>query len=186
MGLMIHSLEELPGEIERGYYICVLDYGWDEPLSNVLSSNFGEMGKQASQNNAVVFRGTVGSHFEDEVLSWHHVNGQNSDEILPAILITTKHPMEFQIMGVRGGQDSKDNMILIPLRNYCKTSSDVVTLIRSIFADIKEGKELKNFRISREINGGVGRAIVDSVILEPNFSGIGINLKPLFSRLFKK
>lgn len=183
MGLMIHSLEELPEGAERGYYIYVLDYGWNEPLSDILSSNFGEMGKQASQNNAVVFRGTVGSHFEDEVLSWHHVNGQSSEDILPAILITTKHPKSFHS---KSSRDATDNMILIPLRNYCKTSSDVIELIRNVFADIKKGKELKNFRISEEVNGGIGRAIVDSVILEPNISGVGIKLKPLLSRLFKK
>jgi hypothetical protein len=185
MGLMIHSLEELPAEATRGYYIYVLDYGWDEPLSNALRSNFGEMGKQASQNNAIVFRGTVGSHFEDEVLSWHSVNGQKSDGILPAILITTKHPNSFRGLSRDGGENVDDNLILIPLKKHCKTSLEVVELIENIFLDIREGRELKNFRIGKEIKKGVSGAIVDAIILEPNFSGIGIKLKPLLSRMFK-
>lgn len=96
MGLMIHSLGELPRDAERGYYVYVLDYGWDEPLGNVLHRNFNRMADAASKHNAVVMRGVVGEHFADEVLSWHHVNGQPSDGILPAILITTRNPHEFR------------------------------------------------------------------------------------------
>ena len=32
MGLMVHSLEEIPRNVERNYYIYLLDYGWDEPI----------------------------------------------------------------------------------------------------------------------------------------------------------
>lgn len=183
---MIHSLQEFPPEATRGYYVYVLDYGWNEPLSDALISNFNEMGKQASQNNAVVFKGTVGSHFEDEVLSWHSVNGQNTDEILPAILITTKHPASFKNESQKSRETVSDNLIIIPLKQMCKNSSDVVALIERLFLDIKEGKELKDFKIRDEMKKGMFGAIVDAVILEPNFSGIGIKLKPLFARLFKK
>jgi len=186
MGLMIHSLEEFPSQATRGYYIYLLDYGWDEPLRNALISNFGEMGKQASQNNAVVFRGTVGSHFEDEVLSWHSVNGQNTEEILPAILITTKHPTSFRELPRSNQEHIDDSLILIPLKKLCKSSSDVVSLIERLFLDIKEGKELKDFKVSTEMRKGISGALVDAVILEPNFGGIGIKLKPLIERLFKK
>lgn len=187
MGLMIHSLQEFPPEATRGYYVYVLDYGWNEPLSDALISNFNEMGKQASQNNAIVFRGTVGSHFEDEVLSWHSVNGQKTEEILPAILITTKHPASFKNEQSQGSREPVgDNLILIPLKQMCKNSSDVVALIERLFLDIKEGKELKDFRISAEMKKGMFGALVDAVILEPNFNGIGIKLKPLFARLFNK
>ena len=186
MGLMIHSLEELPSEATRGYYIYVLDYGWDEPLSNALLNNFSEMGKQASQNNAIVFKGTVGSHFEDEVLSWHRINGQSSDDILPAILITTKHPNSFREFPRKREEHIDDNLILIPLKNHCKNSSDVVGLIKDIFLDIKKGKELKNFKIGKEMKKGVSGAFVDAVVLEPNFAGMGIDLKQLFTKLFKR
>ena len=186
MGLMIHSLGEFPSESTRGYYLYVLDYGWDEPLSNTLRDNFSEMGKQASKNNAIVFKGAVDSHFEDEVLSWHSVNGKKSDDILPAILITTKHPNSFRESSRSNRENNDDNLILIPLKNHCKTSSEVVSLIEKIFVDIREGKELKNFEISEEIKKGVSGAIVDAVILEPNFAGMGIKLKPLLSKLFKR
>lgn len=186
MGLMIHSLAEFPTEVKRDYYVYLLDYGWHEPLSEALMDNFGEMGKQASQNNAIVFKGTVGSHFENEVLSWHSVNGEKSDDILPAILITSKHPNDFKEDSRSSRKQDTDNLILIPIKNYCKTSSEVITLIQKIFCDIRDGKNLKEFQIKKEIRKGISGAIVDAVILEPNFGGIGINLKPLFAKLFKK
>jgi hypothetical protein len=95
MGLMIHSLGELPANVERDYYVYLLDYGWEEAASDATYTNFARMAEVASKNNAAVFRGTVGHHFADEVLSWRHINGQDADGVLPAILITTKHPRKF-------------------------------------------------------------------------------------------
>lgn len=186
MGLMIHSLVEYPETALRGYYIYVLDYGWDGPLERALRDNFSQMGKDASENNAIVFKGTVGSHFEDEVLSWHNVNGQKSDDILPAILITTKHPKKFHENRSPSFRGNPDNLILIPLKKYCKTEIEVISLIQGVFSDVKQGKELSNFKISKELKKGVGNAIVNSVILEPNFGGVGINLKTLFAKIFSK
>lgn len=40
MGLMIHSLEVLSPHAEREYFIYILDYGWQEPLVDVLRRNF--------------------------------------------------------------------------------------------------------------------------------------------------
>jgi hypothetical protein len=83
MGLMIHSLGELPLEAKRSYYIYLLDYGWHEPLAEAVNQNFGKMADLASRREAIVMRGVVGAHFADEVLSWHHVNGQPAEDISP-------------------------------------------------------------------------------------------------------
>jgi hypothetical protein len=80
MGLMIHSLAEYPLEVERAYYIYLLDYGWHEPLGEAIYQNFGKIADLASRREAVVMRGIVGVHFADEVLSWHQVNGQPAEE----------------------------------------------------------------------------------------------------------
>ena len=185
MGLMIHSLEIFPTDaIERDYFIYILDYGWDEPLENTLRANFREIGRNASENGAVAFMGTVGSHFEDEVLSWHHINGENSEGILPAILITSKHPRSFQEADMRRREQlHRENMILIPLKDHCKTTTDVIHIIEKIFSDIKEKKALTDFKVKKELKGGIGRAVVDSVILEPNFVGVGFDLKKFFTKM---
>jgi hypothetical protein len=49
-------------------------------------------------------------------------------------------------------------MILIPLRKVCSTTTQVVSLIEKIFNDIKNQKDLDDFRIARELKKGIGRA----------------------------
>ena len=76
MGLYIQSLNNIPQSAHRGYYIYLLDYGWSEPLGEALMNNYEKMAQIAAENDAVVIRGTHRVHFEDEVLSWHHINGE--------------------------------------------------------------------------------------------------------------
>ncbi len=179
MGLMIHSLGEFPLEAQRGYYIYLLDYGWEEPLRDVLDRNFNKMAELASRSNAVVMKGTVGHHFSDEVLSWHRVNGQPGDELLPAIMITTRHPSNFRESGQewlnRRENYPQDRLLLIPLRKVCKSSEDVASLIEKLFRDIGEKKTLSDFEVADEMRKGKAGAVVDALILQPNFAGIGIN-----------
>lgn len=184
MGLMIHSLGELPIEAKRGYYLYLLDYGWHENLSDILYKNFGQMADLASRHDAIVMKGTVGNHFADEVLSWHHVNGQPAEEILPAILITTLHPQYFQMQAKKHARSSATRMLLIPLRKVCKNTSDVVILIEKVFRDIKDKKGLPDFEVAKELKKGKWDALVDALILQPNFAGVGLDLKTV-AKFFK-
>jgi hypothetical protein len=45
MGLMVHSLENIPESARRNYFIYLLDYGWHEPISEALRNNFENMAK---------------------------------------------------------------------------------------------------------------------------------------------
>lgn len=185
MGLMIHSLGELPSAAERGYYVYLLDYGWEEPLGEALSRNFERMASLASENDAVVMRGVVGSHFVDEVLSWHSINGQPGDEMLPAILITTRHPGTFRgeaprAQGKRSAPD--DRMMLIPLRSVCRDSTEVADLIDAIFRGIKESKRLVDFEIVKEMKRGQDQALRDILVLRPTFMGVGVDLMKLVEK----
>ncbi len=181
MGLMIHSLGELPATVERDYYIYLLDYGWHEPLAEAISQNFSKMADMASRNNAVVMRGVVGCHFADEVLSWHHLDGQPADDLLPAVLITTRHPQDFHLRPpVEDAQGQPDDrMLIIPLRSACKTTSEVVELIDKLFRDIRDRKTLGDFNVAKELKKGRDGALVDALILQPNFAGVGLDLKGL-------
>jgi hypothetical protein len=174
---MIHSLGELLSNAERGYFVYLLDYGWDEPLGEALRKNFAKMAELASPNNAVVLQGVVGSHFQDEVLSWHHVNGLPGEELLPAIMITTRNPHQFRQLNMREDIETPtDRMILIPLRKVCNSSTDVAVRIEKIFRDIKQQRALTNFQVVQKMKQGKMGAIVDALILEPNVAGVGINL----------
>lgn len=179
MGLMIHSLGEIPAHAERDYYLYLLDYGWEEPIRNSLFANFENMADRASRTNSVVFKGTVGHHFSDEVLSWHNVNGIDGESCLPAILITTRNPNEFRDAGLGTRNNTDHNLLLIPIKELCKTATDVVNLVEKIFSDIENKKALQDFNVAKEIKAGKSRSIVDALILQPNISGVGIDLKKI-------
>ena len=184
MGLKIHSLGELPAEATRGYYVYLLDYGWEEPLSRALRDNFDRMADAASRNDAAVLLG-VGNEFNDEVLSWHGVNGRPADDLLPAILITNKHPSEFREMRGSWNRD-RDHLVLIPLRDHCKTTTEVATLIDGIFSDIKAKRPLANFKVAQNDRAGLKGALLDAVVLRPTVGGVGIDLKALLLRFKRK
>lgn len=188
MGLHIHSLGELPLDAERDYYLYLLDYGWEEPLGEALRSNFRRISDLASKSQAVAMMGTVGSHFEDEVLSWHHVNGQPADALLPAILITTQHPMHFHRAPLdrKGRLDANQfPMLLIPLKEVCKTATDVTAVIERIFADVRKRSPLSEFAVAEEMRAGRRGAIVDALILRPSVGGVGVDLKRILE-MFRK
>ncbi len=190
MGLMIHSLAKLPLYAERDYFIYILDYGWAEPIADTLRTNFHRMASLASQGNSVVMMGLEGSHFNDDVLSWHKINGQPGDDILPAILITTRHPQLFKDDFTRTyktlHEDYTDRMLLIPLQKICKTPRDVVSVIERLFSDIEEKKRLANFQVVSEMEKGKRGALTDALLLEPNFAGIGINVNSVINYLMKR
>lgn len=189
MGLYIQSLTNIPLEAKRDYFVYLLDYGWSEPLGEALMKNYEKMASIAAENKAVVIRGTHRVHFEDEVLSWHNVNGENAEELLPAILITNRHPQKFKETLQPGGNKKVEGdlkMIFIPLKKFCNNTTDVINLVEKLFNDIKDQKDLSDFRIAKELKKGFGRAVADSLILEPNFAGLGFSFNKMIDYFLKK
>jgi hypothetical protein len=166
----------------RDFFIYVLDYGWKEPLTDTLVANFTNMARMASQTKSVVIAGIEPVHFANEVFSWHGIDGIDGEQILPAILITTLVPSYFREHNeeLKGKAELKDKLLLIPLKTACRTTNDVVELIQSIFTDIKEKKQLSGFTVAKRIKKDGWRHLADAVILEPNFAGVGLNLRKLF------
>ncbi|MGO9097599.1 MAG: hypothetical protein ACLQGV_20545 [Bryobacteraceae bacterium] len=183
MGLYIHSIGELPAEAYRSYYVYLLDYGWDDTFGDAVRRNLPRMADAASRSDAVVIHGPRGLHFEDEVLSWHHINGAPAGDILPAILVTTRHPRTFREVFGPGAAfpTPADALLLIPLRRVCKTPDDVVALIDHLFRDVAAKKALSGFTVAKEMRRGVGPAIVDALVVQPKVAGIGIDLRKLAS-----
>jgi len=186
MGLWVQSLENIPAEANRDYYIYLLDYGWSEPLIDVLMQNFAKMASLAAESKAVIIRGTHRVHFEDEVLSYHNINGEDAEDLLPAILITNRNPHKFKHVyqpGDAGPVENDLRLILIPLKKFCKTTTEVIQLVERLFTDIKQQKALKDFRIAREITKDNRRAKADSIILAPDLGGKEIPIENVISYL---
>lgn len=192
MGLMVYSLENIPKEASRDYYIYLLDYGWDwnNPISKILSENFEKMSSISAQNSAVTIKG-VGEHFTNEVFSWHGISGINDENMLPAILITNQNPNYFKEHShnlqhnklYQEDNTSNLNLILIPFKKFCKNDSDVVSLVNRLFQNIQDKQDLSNFSILQKIKNR--HHLYDAIILQPNFAGMGIDIKTLIDK-FKK
>src|SRR5260370_20635889 len=184
MGLDGRWVGEIGTGAERAYYVYLVDYGWEESLGNAVRANLPRMADMASRSKAVVIHGPRGVHFEDEVLSWHRVNGQDAKNILPAILITTRHPSTFHesFETKKSKKERRDALLLIPLRKVCKSAEDVVELIQRVFEDIKDKKQLSKFHAAKRMRRGVAGALVDAVILQPKAGGVWFDIKKLFTR----
>ena len=181
MGLYIHSLEEFPITAERSYYVYLLNGGWGGELERALTENFRVIGDLASRSGAVAMMGSEGKHFQNEVFSWHHLNGQEAEELLPAVLITTIHPRRFldEQDPFWSTATRSDHLLLLPLRSHCKTADEVGSFIRKVFADMKDHKELQSFEVVREMKPSKGKAVLDGLILKPSFMGVGFDLRSL-------
>ena len=179
MGLYVHSLGEVPTGARRSF---LLDYGWEGSLGEAVRANLPRMADIASRSNAVVIHGPRGMHFEDEVLSWHHINGQDAEDILPAILVTTRHPRTFResFGATILKAPTEDALLLIPLKKTCKTADQVVEVVERIFKDIQDRKVLTQFSVAREMRKDTGRVLANAVILQPNLHGIGFDVKKFF------
>jgi hypothetical protein len=86
----------------------------------------------------------------------------------------------------RGTVKEDIKLVLIPLKNFCTITTEVVSLIEKLFIDIKAGRDLSDFKIAKETQKGIASAITDSLILEPNVYGFGISLNKLTTFFSKK
>jgi hypothetical protein len=190
MGLKIHTLAEIPDSVSKSYYLYILDYyNWDEPIGNTLRTSFDKIAEFATKNNSVVIQGISESHFYTELMSWESINGIDPKELLPALMITTIHPKYFldrDNKQINGEKIPEDNLIFLEIGKICKSPQDVIKLLEKIFKDIQDKKEIKNFIVKKELKSGVGKILNDTIILEPNFAGLGVSINNLFRFLSKK
>ena len=190
MGLKIHSLAEIPESVSKSYYLYILDYyNWDEPIGKTLRDSFDKIAEFATKNNSVVIQGIPESHFYSELMSWESINGIDPKDLLPALMITTIHPKYFlngHDKHLKGDKIPEDKLIFLEIGKICKSPQDVIKLLEKIFKDIQEKKEIKNFKVKKELKAGIGKVLNDTMILEPNIAGIGVNLNNLFKFLGRK
>ncbi|HMI78963.1 MAG TPA: hypothetical protein VK484_09215, partial [Ferruginibacter sp.] len=87
---------------------------------------------------------------------------------------------------LKGDKIPEDKLIFLEIGKICKSPQDVIKLLEKIFKDIQEKKEIKNFKVKKELKAGIGKVLNDTMILEPNIAGIGVNLNNLFKFLGRK
>jgi len=189
MGLKVTTISRLPLDTGRDYFVYFLDYGWSDPFSDALYANFDRLAKGLAGNRGVVLAGLDRQEFADEVLSWHRVNGEPTEGLLPAILISGCQPAEFAAGNEHGGTWRRvesgvrkyQGAILVPLREVCETAEEVPLVISRILSSIQDRQEIDGFELGRISAGRHDGA--EMIILQPNFQGIGVNLKEVWRRV---
>lgn len=146
------------------------------------------MADLASDSGAVVISSPRGVHFGNEVLSWHRVGHLDANKILPALLITKIDPLYFKETGAYEAPADNElrDLLVIPLRNFCTSEDQFVEAIERIFSDLKKGSELRNFEVAQhDVNSkskyDAVRRAGNAIELKPNFFGLGVDLRKLFS-----
>lgn len=181
MGLVVSSLSHVPLNADRDYFIYLLRGGWDSALDRVLETHFMGVAQEPSETRSAIMAGLPGDPFQNDVFSWHRINGENGEDALPAILLTTVHPKYFKHEGDPFWRThvQEDYMQLIPLKKLAGSPSGVMALVQRIFSDIEEHKELRDFTVVKETRKLRGAALMDGVVLQPNFHGFRVDLKAL-------
>lgn len=184
MGLIVESLAEISPELERKYWIYLLNYGLQSELADAIKRNFVEIAQRTSKSQSVLIMG-ASRHFDDEVLRWDRVFGLSGDEHLPAILITTKNPHEFREHNWDRDRNEHE-YILVPLRKLGATGDDAVAVLNSILRDVEASKPLAEFAIrSRLQERSLPQTVGKVLVLQPNFFGLGVDLKEVMRAIPK-
>ena len=187
MGLKVTTIKRLPEKTGRDFFIYFLDYGWDNELTDAMYRNFDAFAAIAAENRSLLIAGLNRSEFANEVLSWHQINHEPADHLLPAIMIADIEPTElanktsFEPLqhDKRPPPSNPERFVLIPLREICKTDADVTTLLQTIARNLKSGRVLSKFEIKR-VKARGNSTPANMVVLQPNFAGLGVDLKEVF------
>lgn len=178
MGVKVTSLAQIPSDLDIPYFIYLLTSHYPYRIDGALRKSFNIFAKEAGKRDFVAFEGLVGE-FGGEVMNAYSIDGIPNDEILPAILISTVNPHQFKaVQGIDkiGPFQKNEKVILISLRELCSSEDDVFDIVRQLILDMREKKDLSNFSIVRTKK----TKFLDALILEPNFSGVGVKVKELW------
>lgn len=188
MGLYISHLDSVTIGSDRSLYLYLLDYGWPEgQWEQIFKRHFMKMADLAADSGAVVIASMRGAHFANEVLSYHTVGDLDATEVLPAIMVTKHKPDFFEPDKHKDSVDGGNigRVLIIPLREFCKTEDDFVASIQTVFDDLKSNAELRDFRIATKDyrlrpSKDLGRKLLDATELKPGAFGVSFNLKKFF------
>ena len=180
MGLYVNRLDTVTIKGERDLYIYLLDYGWpDGEWESLFKKHFMKMAELTSETNSVVIASPQGIHFANEVLSWHRVGDVDAESLLPAILITHTHPTYFV-----EEQANLEDLLLIPLEEFCSSETHFIKMIEGIFTDLKDGKYLTEYSVAsgdfrQNKTSKKFSRLVESLEIKPGVFGFKLDVKKL-------
>jgi hypothetical protein len=181
MGLILETLADVDPELDRAYWIYLLNYGLESEIASAIKANFWEIAERTSQSRSAIVAGTS-RHFDSEVLRWDHVFGLDGKQHLPALLIARRNPHELAILR-KGEYTPEDEFLLIPLRSLASTGDEALAVLNSVLSDVEAAKPLSEFAINSRMKPHPEAHAAPVLVLQPNFMGLGLNLNELGSRI---
>lgn len=179
MGYNISTIENLP--MLSGYYFLLV--GMEESNSKTcrtLYTRFDEIAQRVGAKSAIV-KSFVPEKVNDELLSafinapWFR-NVYN--DLLfrePALIIMKPHPMKFEF-------NDDELFALIPFATLDRVYLNENDLVKDIVALSVDGATNLIDRVMQcSKKAGFIKRLGNAIMLQPNFSGIGIDLKTLYS-----
>ena len=178
MGVKITSLAQIPSNVEIPFYIYLLTSQYPFETNKALHEAFDVLSYEAGERDFVVIQGLT-REFGGEVMNAYSIDGLPVDEVLPAILITTINPHQFEkvrSINKNGPFKANERIVLISLRRNNTRRDDVFHLLQKVVCDIKSGRSLNDFEVAKDKK----TKFLDSLIIQPNISGVGIDLRTLW------
>ena len=90
------------------------------------------------------------------------------------------------ILDFKNRWDKRKHIVYEIIDKYDCDIIGVQEVTNKMFNDIKAHKDLKDFRVYKEMKKGLGHALADAIILEPNFGGIGFSFSKMINYFRKK
>jgi len=179
MGYEVSTIENLPNL--SGYYFFIFgDY--DCPCYRTeaaLYNRFSQIARRIGRHSAIV------KMLDDEML--HEFSSCFYDALWkvdvfqrlimrePSFLIMNKHPNKFTF--------SEDNVfVLVPFEVLDELYDNDYDFVRDVISLGANGDNTFLEKLHSLKKPGIIKRLGDSFMLEPNFNGLGINLKKLFSK----
>ncbi len=181
MGVKITSIAQIPSDVDIPYYVYLLTSQYPFESNMALQEAFDILAREASEHDFVVLQGLT-HEFGGEVMNAYSIDGIPVDDLLAAILISTVNPHQFEqvrSIDTRGPFRRDERVVFISLRQEHPSRDDVFRLVQQVLSDVRAGRDLSDFAC---VQGGRTK-FLDSLVIQPNFSGVGVDLKTLWDFL---
>jgi hypothetical protein len=178
MGYRISTLRNLPMH-HNFYFILIGDYHIDDRINNLFREDFNYIADNITES--AIIQSATNRNLEYEIYrsleSLIHKGNKLAELIIsfesrkPGLLIINEHPSVLN-----------DNSLIVYI-SFTRLA-ELYTNNNDLLQDLIALAEGRNIDIIDKVNNkkGFWTKIGESLILEPNFSGIGINLKKLLEK----
>lgn len=179
MGFIATDIAKIPS-VGYEWYLYLLTDNWDDPIQEALLKNFDQL-SQSVGTSCLVVKGANPEQFYNSLIDSQFVEliRTTGEELFPSLVLSSHPPSKLNESSGKGANIKGAVSFLIPLR----MKADLHSFLRKLSETIKSGDPMELFE-----NDPVSKWawMTEYLEVKPNICGVGINLNPLFDKLFRK